>query len=98
MGKYIPGATSNANVYQEVFTVLPGGLYSTPAYFNGALYFGPNGHSLRRFKFTKAKLGTTAASVTATAFGYPGTTPTLSSFAPTSAILSPYERTSGPTP
>jgi len=78
MGKYIPGTTSNANIYQEVFTVLPGGLYSTPAYFNGALYFGPNGHSLRRFKFTKAKLGTTAASVTTVAFGYPGTTPSIS--------------------
>ncbi len=75
MGKYIPGATSNANVYQEVFTVLPGGLYSTPAYFNGALYFGPNGHSLRRFKFTKAKLGSTAASVTSAAFSTSGASP-----------------------
>ena len=98
MGKYIPGATSNANIYQEVFTVLPGGLYSTPAYFNGALYFGPNGHSLRRFKFTKAKLGTTAASVTTAAFGYPGTTPSISSFGTTSAIVWAYERTSGASP
>ena len=98
MGKYIPGATSNANIYQEVFTVLPGGLYSTPAYFNGALYFGPNGHSLRRFKFTKAKLGTTAASVTTAAFGYPGTTPSISTFGTTSAIVWAYERTSGASP
>jgi hypothetical protein len=98
MGKYIPGATSNANVYQEVFRVLPGGLYSTPAYFNGALYFGPNGHSLRRFKFTKAKLQTTAASVTTAAFGYPGTTPSISAFGTTGAIVWAYERTSGTSP
>jgi hypothetical protein len=98
MGKYISGATSNANVYQEVFTVLPGGLYSTPAYFNGALYFGPNGHSLRRFKFTKARLGTTAASVTTTAFGYPGTTPSISAFGTNNGIVWAHEVTAGTNP
>jgi hypothetical protein len=98
MGKYIPGATTNANLYQEVFSVLPGGLYSTPAYFNGSLYFGPNGHSLRQFKFTKAKLRTTAASTTSIAFGYPGATPSISAFGTTGGIVWAYERTSGTNP
>jgi hypothetical protein len=98
MGKYIPGATSNTNLYQEVFSVLPGGLYSTPAYFNGSLYFGPNGHSLRQFKFTSAKLRTTAASVTSIPFGYPGTTPSVSAFGTTGGIVWAYETTSGANP
>ena len=98
MGKYIPGATSNANLYQEVLSVLPGGLYSTPTYFNGSLYFGPNGHSLREFKFTNAKLRTTAASVTSISFGYPGTTPSISAFGTTGGIVWAYERTSNANP
>jgi hypothetical protein len=98
MGKYIPGATTKANLYQEVFSVLPGGLYSTPAYFNGSLYFGPNGHSLRQLKFTNAKLRTTAASTTSIAFGYPGATPSISAFGTTGGIVWAYERTSGTNP
>jgi hypothetical protein len=94
MGKYIPGATSNANVYQEVFTVLPGGLYSTPAYFNKSVYFGPNGHSLRRFAINNAKLTTKVTSFTQNAFGYPGTTPSISAFGNTNGIVWAYERTS----
>jgi hypothetical protein len=93
MGKYIPGATSNTNIYQELIGALPGGLWATPAYFNAALYFGPKGHSLRRYKFSKAKLGTTATSVSSISYGFPGTTPSISAFG-TTGIVWAYETTS----
>lgn len=93
MGKFVPGATNNHNVYQQVSNVLAGGLYSTPAYFNGSLYLGPNGHSVRRFIFTKAILATTATSVTTKNFGYPGATPSVSALGTTNGIVWAYERT-----
>ena len=37
MGKF--NATSN-NIWQQLSGVLPGGIWSTPAYFNGTVYYG----------------------------------------------------------
>src|SRR5205807_3858199 len=38
MGKFNPVAD---NIYQELIGALPGGVWSSPAYFNGAVYYGP---------------------------------------------------------
>jgi len=48
MGKFNPNAD---NIYQELLSALPGGIWSMPAYFNGRLYYGPVGNNLLAFQF-----------------------------------------------
>ena len=53
-------------------------MWAMPAYFNYNVYFGPVGNNLLQFQFSKGKLSTAPLSQTATTFGYPGTTPSIS--------------------
>jgi len=76
MGKFNPN-NDNA-IYQEIDGALPGGIWSMPAYFNGSVYYGPEGYYLLQYTFSQAKLGTTPASNSAVAFEYPGSTPSVS--------------------
>lgn len=87
MGKFVPGATSNSYVYQDVIGALDGGVFSAPAYFNGRLYFGAVGDQLQAFDFKDAKLVTTPSSQTGISFGYPGTTPAISANANADGIV-----------
>jgi hypothetical protein len=66
---------------------LPGGIYSTPAYFDGQVYFGAVGGPIRAFQFYKAKLVPTPVSVTAISFPYPGATPSISANGASNGIL-----------
>jgi hypothetical protein len=75
MGKFNPAGD---NIYQELLSALPGGIWSMPAYFNGRLYFGPVGNNLLAFQFANAQLGTSPVSQTTTTFVYPGATPSIS--------------------
>jgi len=85
MGKFNP---SNDNaIYQEIDGALPGGFHSMSAYFNGSMYYAPEGYNLLRFKFSNAKLGATPASRTSTIFPRPGTTPSISANNAQNAIL-----------
>ncbi len=90
MGKF--NASSNLN-YQELAGVLPGGIWSMPAYSNGRLYFEPVGQPLTEFQFKNAKLLTTAVAKTTNSFGYPGTTPSVSSNKGANAIVWAAENT-----
>jgi hypothetical protein len=76
MGKF--NSQNNNNLYQELAGALSGGEWATSAYFNGAVYYGPVGNHLMRFTFSQARLNSSPASQTGTAFGYPGTTPAIS--------------------
>jgi outer membrane protein assembly factor BamB len=78
LGKFIPGGTDNRNLYQFVSGALAEGVFSTPAFFNGVLYIGAVGDTLKAFPMTNAKLATTPSSQTVTGFAYPGTTPSIS--------------------
>jgi hypothetical protein len=91
MGKFVPGATSNSYIYQELVGALPGGEFGTAAYFNGSIYYGPVGGALRRFTFTQARLDPGPAAVTGTIFAYPGVTPSISSSGNTAGIVWAYE-------
>ena len=91
MGKFIPGAKSNSNIYQELTGALPGGEWATAAYFIGSVYYGPVGGALRRFTFTHARLNPNPAAMTSTLFAYPGVTPSISSSGNDSAIVWAYE-------
>jgi outer membrane protein assembly factor BamB len=78
LGKFISGGTDNSNLYQFVSGALEGGVFSTPAFFNGVLYIGAVGDALKAFSMANAKLATIPASQTTTRFQYPGTTPSVS--------------------
>jgi Immunoglobulin domain len=84
MGKF--NANSNNN-YQTLSNALPGGIWSTPAYFNGTIYYGDVSGNLKAFKITSAKLVATPTSQTATQFGFPGTAPSVSANGATNAIV-----------
>ena len=91
MGKF--NASSNKN-YQTLTGVLPGGIWSTPAYFNGTLYYGNVSGTLKAFAISSAKLGLTAQSQSATQFAYPGTAPSVSANGTANGIVWAHENTS----
>lgn len=78
MGKFNANGPIDTNIYQEVTGALSGGVFSTPAFFNGVLYYGAVGDALKAFPMTDAKLATAPSSQSAIVFPYPGTTPSVS--------------------
>jgi len=84
MGKF---SLAGNNIYQELDGVLPGGIWSTPAYFQGTVYYGDVGGTLKAFTITKAKLSTTPAFQTATSFSFPGAAPSISANGSTNGIV-----------
>jgi hypothetical protein len=77
MGKFNP-ANNNA-IYQDVTNALGGQVFSMPAYFNGVIYYGAVGDNLKAFSITNARLAGAPSSQSAASFGFPGTTPSVSS-------------------
>lgn len=81
-------SASGNNVWQQLTGALGnlltnptggnGGVWGTPAYFNGLLYYGPRNGQLLAFAITNATLSATPASHTVVAFNYPGTSPAIS--------------------
>ncbi|MFL6602056.1 MAG: immunoglobulin domain-containing protein [Steroidobacteraceae bacterium] len=84
MGKF--NGTKN-NIWQQLDTALGGQIRSSPAYFNGNLYYGPVNTTLKAFSITNAKLSTTATSQSAATFGYPGASPIVSANGTTNGIV-----------
>jgi len=78
MGKFSAGTPIDSNIYQVVTGALAGQVYSTPAFFNGVLYYGAAGDTLKAFPMTNAKLATTSSSQSTATFAYPGATPSVS--------------------
>jgi hypothetical protein len=91
MGKF--AATSN-RIYQEIDAALGGGVISSPAYFNGTVYYGASGSTLKAFSIAGARLSTTPTSQSATSFGYPGTSPVVSANGTMNGIVWSHENTS----
>jgi hypothetical protein len=76
MGKFNPN--NDSAIYQELAGALSGGVWSAPAYFNNTVYYGSVGNNLQAFTVSSARLGTSPSSSSPSAFGYPGTTPSIS--------------------
>jgi hypothetical protein len=91
MGKF---STTSNNIYQELSGALPGGMWNSPVYFNGELFFGPVGSPILAFQFSDAKLGTTPVAQSAHSFAFPGATLLMSSDGTANAILWAVENTS----
>jgi hypothetical protein len=89
MGKFNPN--NNSQIWQELAGVLGGGIWSTPAYFNGTVYYGPQGGPLLAFKVADAQLGGAPSSQTAVSFGSPGTAPAVSADGTGNGIVWAYE-------
>jgi len=83
MGKYNPNSNS---VYQELPSAV-GGVFSSPAWFNGTLYYGGSSDTLKAFAFAGGKFGTSPASQSALSFIYPGTTPSISANGASNGIV-----------
>ncbi len=90
MGKF---SSSNNNVYQELAGALPGGIWAMPAYFNGAIYYGPVGSPIYAFQFSDARLLTSHTAQTSNSFGYPGTIPSISAIGTSNGIVWAAENT-----
>jgi hypothetical protein len=99
MGKF--NASQN-QIWQEIDGVVPGnppgagsgGVRGSPAWFNGTIYYGDAGGTLKAFSVTNAKLSTAPTSQSAISFAYPGASPVVSASETTNAIVWAHENTS----
>jgi hypothetical protein len=88
LGKF---SASLNNIWQQLSGVLGGGIFSTPAYFNRALYYGPVGAALTAFTVKNAQLSSAPSSTTANTFTYPGTSPAVSANGSSDGIIWAHE-------
>ncbi|MBV9084736.1 MAG: hypothetical protein JOZ62_18825 [Acidobacteriaceae bacterium] len=91
MGKFNP--QNDAGIYQELSGALSGTVFSTPAWFNGTVYYGAVGDRIRGFSVNAALLPTQASSSTDHFFPYPGVTPAISANGSNDGILWAVENT-----
>ena len=91
MGRFSPGGN---NVWQELTGVLGGGIWSTPAWFNGTLYYGPSGGSLLAFTAAAARFPESASSRSSASFPYPGSAPAVSANGSANGIVWAHENAS----
>jgi Domain of unknown function (DUF4214) len=90
MGGFNPAVD---DVIQELPPVITS-LFGTPAYFNGEVYIGGVGNVLQAFSLTNGLLSTSAVSASSEAFGYPGTTPSVSANGSADGIVWAVEKNS----
>ena len=95
LGKFNQKTADNSNVYQEVPNAIRNGAWSSPAYFNGTVYYAGQSDTLKAFPITQGKLATTPSSKSAAVFPYPGSTPSVSANGTQNAILWALESPSG---
>jgi hypothetical protein len=88
MGRF---SSAGNNIWQQLSGALSGGIWSTPAWFNGTLYYGPSGGNLLAFTAASARFASSPSSQSASAFEYPGTAPAVSANGSASAIVWAHE-------
>lgn len=88
LGKFNP--TTN-NIWQEIDGVVGGSVFATAAWFNGSIYYGPVGGTMKALPVTAAQVSASPSSQSATQFEYPGTAPVVSANGTTNAIVWAYE-------
>jgi hypothetical protein len=80
------GAGSNTNAVQDITGAI-GGLWSTPAYWNGNVYIWGYGDTMKMFPLTNGKLATQATEQSSVTSGFPGATPVVSSNGTSNGIV-----------
>jgi hypothetical protein len=91
MGKY---SSSGNNIWQQLSGALGKGIWSTPAWFNGTLYYGPNSGNVLAFSVSGALVNATPSSSSGATFPYPGSAPSISANGTSGAILWAHENSS----
>jgi hypothetical protein len=91
MGKF--NSSGNSQIWQQVSGALTSSVFSTPAYFNGTVYYGDIGATLKAFAISSAKLAATPQSQSAAQFAFPGTAPSVSANGTSNAIVWAHENT-----
>ncbi len=71
-------AQGDSQIVQRISGQISGS-FSTPAYWNGRVYFGPVSQPIKAFAFSRDRLSTAPVSQTPDQFDYPGATPSISS-------------------
>jgi hypothetical protein len=90
MGKW---NSSSNQIYQDIGGALGNSVFSMPAYFNGMLYYGAAGSTLKAFSIVNARLSAAPVSASARTFTFPGTTPGVSAAGSANAIVWAVENT-----
>ncbi len=85
---------SDSQIVQEIAGAFPAGIFSTPAYWNGNLYFVGNGDVLKQYSWTNGLISSTPVAVGATQYSFPGASPAISANGTANAIVWTIERTS----
>jgi Legume lectin domain/Chitobiase/beta-hexosaminidase C-terminal domain len=78
--------TSYNNTAQEITDQIRG-LWSTPAYWNGNVYFWGNGDTLKQFSLRSGQLSTTPIAKSAVVSNFPGVSPVISSNGTSAGVL-----------
>jgi hypothetical protein len=89
MGKY---NSSSNNVYQELHSALPNGVWGVPAYFNNTVYYCDVNSTLKSFSISNGLLSSTPVH-TAAPFTYPGVLPSISANGSSNGIVWAIENT-----
>ena len=84
MGHY--DSQNNSQIIQNI-TGQVGGMFSTPAYWNGNVYLGAAQDYLKAFSLTNGMLSATPTSQSTFKFTYPGPNPTISASGTANAIV-----------
>jgi len=85
MGKFNPAG--NGNVYQDIPGALAGSVFSMPAYFQGVIYYGAVGDTMKAFPFSNALLASSPSSQSTNIFPFPGATPSISANGTSNGIV-----------
>ena len=74
------GGFSSQNTGAVQVLLFGNGIFGTPAYFNGSFYLAGQNGKLQQFTLNSStyKINTSPASTSATLYGFPGTTPSIS--------------------
>jgi hypothetical protein len=87
LGGYAPGGTDNPNVLQDIDGQLAGGMWATPTYWNGHVYFWGLGDYLKRFDLVDGVLSTTPSSIGGQTSGFPAPSVVVSSNGTSNGVL-----------
>ena len=88
MGRFTAGSN---NIWQQLSGVFGGGIWSSPAYFNGTVYYGPVNGPLSAFAVHAALIAAAPTSTSPGSFTYPGTSPVVSANGTSNAIVWTHE-------
>jgi hypothetical protein len=87
-------AIGDSQIVQEIAGAFPHGIFSTPAYWNGNLYYVGNGDVIKQYTWSNGLIAPTPVASGVSPYTFPGATPAVSANGTANAIIWTIERTS----